>query len=60
MVNVAGSNKTFLVRYFCPISTKFGVSRHIFIKVPSAKFYGKNVQSKFLWHTRTDMLLWQN
>ena len=41
MIYVAGNNKTFLVRYFCPISTNFGISRHIFIKAPSAKFYGK-------------------
>jgi len=41
MIYVTGNNKTLLVRYFCSISTKFGVSRHIFIKVPSAKFYGK-------------------
>jgi hypothetical protein len=27
-------------RYFCPILTKFGIPRHIFVRVSNIKFYG--------------------
>ena len=47
MIYVTGNNKMFLVRYLCPILTKFGFFRHIFIKVPSTKFYGKMSNGRY-------------
>jgi len=28
------------VRYFCPVLSKFGLSKQVFVEVPNIKFYG--------------------